>query len=61
MKKSVQELFDAFVADHGSEATISAINGHVHPDSDATCPTVACSKGYICINHQCKLDLGGGI
>lgn len=58
MEKSVQELFDKFVKEHGAEATALAIKGHVHPDSGGTCPKVPCPTGYFCSNGQCILDVG---
>lgn len=55
--ETTQQQFDAFVADHGAEATIAAINGHVHPDGNG-CSDTGCPKGYVCASGVCKLDIG---
>lgn len=58
MAKSVQQLFDEFVKQHGAEATILAIKGHAHPDGSGDCPKVPCGTGYYCSNGHCILDVG---
>lgn len=58
MEKSVQELFDEFVKEHGAEATVLAIKGHVHPDGGGTCPEVPCGAHYVCSGGKCVLDIG---
>ncbi len=59
MEKSVQQLFDEFVKEHGAEATVKAVKAHVSPDGSGDCPKVPCSTGYYCSNGQCKLNVGG--
>lgn len=57
MEKPVQELFDEFIAQNGAEATVIAINGHIHPDGNG-CGDSGCPKGYVCASGVCKLDVG---
>lgn len=61
MEKTIQELFDEFVALHGAGATILAAKSHVHPNADGNCKTTGCPVHYICntATGNCQLDLGG--
>lgn len=56
--QTVQEKFDALIAEHGAEKVIQAIKSHVSPDSSVGCPQTACPAGYYCSNGSCVLDVG---
>lgn len=59
MEKTVQELFDEFVALHGAAATVAAVKGHVKPFSGTGCTKDSdCGHGYICSGGSCVLDVG---
>lgn len=60
MEKTVQELFDEFVAVHGAVATVAAIKGHkVHTDGGTGCSKNSdCPTGYYCSSGSCILDVG---
>lgn len=60
METTVQEAFDALVAQYGADAVITAIKGHVHPDSGSGCKSNSdCPTGYYCNGSQCVLNVGG--
>lgn len=56
--KTIQQLFDEFVKEHGAEETIKAIKGHVHPDGPGSCPGTPCPTHYYCSGGNCILDIG---
>lgn len=60
METTTQQQFDAFVAQHGAPAVVDAIKGHIHPNDGNGCKS-GCAQGYICVDGQCKLDIGGGL
>lgn len=54
-----QEAFDALVAEYGAEAIVTAIKGHVSPDTGTGCKSNSdCGAGYYCDNGTCILDVG---
>lgn len=63
MKKTVQELFDAFVVEHGAVSVGQAVYNHkmpgVHPDSGGSCKVDSdCPTGYYCNGGSCTLKVG---
>lgn len=62
MAKTVQEKFDALIAEHGAEEVIKAIKSHtappVHTDGGGSCEGVICRTGYYCSQGVCILNVG---
>lgn len=61
MEKSVQEKFDALVAEHGATAVIAAVKGHkAQPNEGGDCRVSGCPLHYICNpgTGHCQLDIG---
>jgi len=61
METTVQEKFDALVAEFGAEAVIAAVKGHSVKSADPTgCTVTGCPPHYICNTStgNCVLDLG---
>lgn len=58
-QQEIQEQFDALVAQHGAPSVNVAIANHIQPNVSGGCGNgPACGQGYICVNGQCKLDVG---
>ncbi len=61
METTVQEQFDALIAEFGAEAVVGAIKGHgVQPLSGGDCKLNGCPPHYICNTStgNCVLDIG---